>query len=254
VVAAGRWSVPDADDVTPLATVGVMRADGPLVLWDIDGTLLRARGAGAFCFRDALAELGHAWPDDRPDFGGRTDRDIAGLLLQACHPHRLAPAAGATTALMQRVEALYAAREADYATRTEALPNAHRAVSRLADADAVQTVVTGNVASIARRKIAAVGLLDALRLDVGAFGDDHDERHVLVHLALERTTAAGHRVVADRCWIVGDTPRDLAAARAAGVRCALVATGTFDLDELAALDADLVMADLHAVDELLAAI
>ena len=54
-----------------------------------------------------------------------------------------------------------------------------------------------------------------------------------------------------RTWIIGDTPRDLAAARAVGARCALVATGTFPFDVLDDLDADVVLPDLTAADELL---
>jgi phosphoglycolate phosphatase-like HAD superfamily hydrolase len=138
------------------------------VLWDLDGTLLHARGAGARCFRDALADLGHEWPTERPDFGGRTDRDIAGALLQACHPERLAPDVDATVRLLQLVEDLYRVREAEYAARTEALPNVPAVVQLLAPTAAVQTVVTGNVESIARRKVAAVGLTEVLDLDVGA--------------------------------------------------------------------------------------
>jgi phosphoglycolate phosphatase len=226
----------------------------PVVLWDIDGTLLRARGAGARCFRDALGELGHEWPALRPDFGGRTDRDIAVALLQACHPDQLAPDSETTLGLLRRVEALYAAREVEYAALTEALPNVLAVVGLLTARVAVQSVVTGNVESIARRKLAAVGLADALRLDLGAFGDHHDERHLLVRHALERCAAAGLAPDPERCWIVGDTPRDLAAARAAGVRCALVATGTFSYDELAAFEADLVLPDLTDADELVDAV
>jgi len=45
-------------------------------------------------------------------------------------------------------------------------------------------------------------------------------------------------------WIVGDTARDLACARAVGVRCALVATGRTPVGELAGLGADIVLPDL----------
>ena len=48
----------------------------------------------------------------------------------------------------------------------------------------------------------------------------------------------------DTCWIVGDTPRDFARARALGVRCALVATGRYDLATLERSGADLVLRDL----------
>jgi phosphoglycolate phosphatase len=235
------------DAVVPTAPAPVA------VLWDIDGTLLRARGAGARCFRDALADLGHEWPTERIDFGGRTDRDIATALLQAGHPERVRPDDATTVQLLRLVESLYEQRELEYAAVTEALPNVPAVVELLAATAAVQSVVTGNVESIARRKLSAVGLVDALRLDVGAYGDDHTDRHHLVSLSIERVAAAGHDLPADRCWIIGDTPRDLAAARTAGVRCALVATGTFGYDELAALDADVVVADLTAVDALLAA-
>jgi phosphoglycolate phosphatase len=49
-------------------------------------------------------------------------------------------------------------------------------------------------------------------------------------------------------WVVGDTPLDLACARAAGVRCVLVATGHAPLEELRATDVDVVLADLADVD------
>jgi phosphoglycolate phosphatase-like HAD superfamily hydrolase len=63
-------------------------------------------------------------------------------------------------------------------------------------------------------------------------------------VALELLSASGWRPDPDSVWIVGDTPRDLACARAAGVRCALVATGHRTYAELDALGADLVLPDL----------
>jgi phosphoglycolate phosphatase len=233
------------------------RSDGPVtvVLWDVDGTLLRAGGAGAQCFRDGLADMGRSWPTHKLDFGGRTDPEIAALLLDATHPDGEAPDPSAAAALLAFVEATYAERAADLAAMTTALPNVRVAIAALADAGAVQTVVTGNVRSIARHKLAAVGLDGLLDLERGAFGDDpHADRSDLVALALDRVAGSGHRCPPAACWVVGDTPRDLAAARAAGVRCALVATGTFDAATLAALGPDLVLADLHDVASLLAAV
>ena len=116
----------------------------------------------------------------------------------------------------------------------------------------LQTVVTGNMASIARRKLRAVGLADRLRLDLGAYGDDHADRAELMAAAVAHlATAVSPPAPLGRTWIIGDTPRDLAAARAVGARCALVATGTFPIDVLADLDADVVLPDLTAPDELL---
>jgi len=62
--------------------------------------------------------------------------------------------------------------------------------------------------------------------------------------AADRLSAAGWNPDPGEVWIVGDTPRDLACARAVGVRCALVATGRVPIGELAALGADIVLPDL----------
>jgi phosphoglycolate phosphatase-like HAD superfamily hydrolase len=225
-----------------------------VVLWDFDGTLLRAGGTGARCFRDGLTSMGRAWPETKLDFGGRTDPEIARLLLAATHPDGATPDPGAAATLLAFVEGAYAEQAAELAALTSALPNVGAAIAAVAEAGAVQTVVTGNVCSIARHKLAAVGLDGALDLTLGAFGDDdHVDRTDLVRLALGRIDAAGHLCEPAVCWVVGDTPRDLAAARAAGVRCALVATGTSDAATLTALEPDVLLADLHDVASLLAA-
>ena len=164
------------------------RSGGAAVLWDIDGTLLSAKGAGARCFRDALDEIGHAWPAGPHDFGGRTDLEIGSMLLAAAPDTPVDPVLLAS--LLAAVERLYEARELDYASAHRRPARRRRAWStELAAADVVQTVVTGNMASIARRKLHAVALADRLRLDLGAYGDDHADRPELVALALRRVAA-----------------------------------------------------------------
>ena len=103
----------------------------------------------------------------------------------------------------------------------------------------------------ARTKLAALGLVGEgsaasgpLRLDIGAYGSDDGDRDNLVPIALARARAAGLEVTAERTWVVGDTPRDLACARSAGARCLLVATGGYPLGQLQGEGADAVFADL----------
>ena len=225
------------------------------VLWDIDGTLLSAKGSGARCFRDALVEVaGHPWPAGPHDFGGRTDVDIGSMILLAAAPDGPVDP-WVLTRLLTTVERIYETREAEFAGTTVALPGVHRAVDALDAAGVLQTVVTGNMASIARRKLRAVGLAERLRLDLGAYGDDHADRAELMAAAVAHlAVATSPSPTLGSTWIIGDTPRDLAAARAVGARCALVATGTFALDALAELDADAVLPDLTAADELVALI
>ena len=59
----------------------------------------------------------------------------------------------------------------------------------------------------------------------------------------------GERYGPDEVWVIGDTPRDLACARTAGVRCLLVATGQIPVTDLLSLDADAVLEDLTNTEE-----
>ncbi|HET9443314.1 MAG TPA: HAD hydrolase-like protein, partial [Acidimicrobiales bacterium] len=93
-------------------------------------------------------------------------------------------------------------------------------------------------------------------LEIGAYGSDDADREKLVPIALRR--AAERHGIDPRpedVWVVGDTPRDLACARAGGARCLLVGTGNFGVDELRRMEPDAALADLsdtEAAFELLA--
>ena len=71
-------------------------------------------------------------------------------------------------------------------------------------------------------------------------------------IALERARRHGIDVEAGKTWIIGDSPNDLACARAGGTQCLLVATGRPSYDELASLGADEVLHDLADVERVLA--
>ncbi|HEX3946158.1 MAG TPA: HAD hydrolase-like protein, partial [Acidimicrobiales bacterium] len=130
--------------------------------------------------------------------------------------------------------------------RGRALPGAEAVLRRVGEDPAVlQTLLTGNLAANAAVKLSAFGLQEWLDLDVGAYGSDHADRKRLVPIARERAaTLRGRRFADDQIWVVGDTPNDLACARAGGVRCLLVASGRPSYGELAALQPDALLADL----------
>ena len=153
--------------------------------------------------------------------------------------------------MLIEVAAIYLANEVEFAERTVALPGVLEALAGLTELGAVQTVVTGNIEPIARMKVTAARVADRLSLDVGGYGSDHHLRAELVHTAARRIAATFEPVAPHRTWVVGDTPRDLECARAAGVRCVLVATGTNPYERLAALEPDAVFADLTDLDRLL---
>ncbi|MCU1397319.1 MAG: family hydrolase [Acidimicrobiales bacterium] len=211
------------------------------VLWDIDGTMLRAAGTGVRTFSIALEIVtGLGFPNTAIDMGGRTDPDIGSLVLAALGIEDDAVLAR----LLAEVEAAYALLEHEFRPLTVAKPGVADALDRLHHHGTVQTIVSGNLQSVARRKVVAVGLDTHIRFELGGYGSDHPLRSELVRTSINRIAAGGHVVDLDRVWVVGDTPRDLQCARDTGVRCALVATGTHTFAELLALGADATFTDL----------
>ena len=223
-----------------------------VVLWDIDGTLMRSPGIGVRAFIAAVEEVtGKQWQPERLDFGGRTDPDIAALLLAAVGVDDVALVPAVLEALVRG----YAGLDADLRTTVKVMPGVVAALEALAVPGTVQTVVTGNLEVVARQKLAAARLAERVRMEWGAFGsDEHTDRAALVELAVTRVEAAGTRVDRERVWVVGDTPRDLAAARAAGVRCLLVGTGGHPYADLTGMGADAVLPDLAELPAVLAAL
>jgi phosphoglycolate phosphatase-like HAD superfamily hydrolase len=147
--------------------------------------------------------------------------------------------------------------QATVAARGHALPGAAAALAAVADLGpaVVQSVLTGNVPATARAKLAAVGLDAHLDLDVGAYGDHHEVRAELVHLARARACAAyGREFSGQATVLVGDTPLDVEAALATGARAVGVATGGPAAAALAAAGADAVLPDLTDTAAAVAAI
>jgi len=210
------------------------------VLWDIDGTLLRSGAVAPLAFLDAVAEVTGARPSpEGRDYGGRLDTEIAEMLLAAV---------GADLArvpdVLEALRRLVFERLGQLQAQTRTYPGVDALLARLAAAGVRQTVVTGNLAAIARHKLEAGGLIPPIELDFGGFGDSAANRAAVARVALERLSAAGWEPDPGEVWIVGDTPRDLACARAVGLRCALVATGRSTVADLSALGADIVLPDL----------
>jgi len=218
------------------------------ILWDIDGTLLRAVGSGLRTFTRALdVVIGVPYPTTPIDMGGRTDPEITQLILAALGIDDSEVHANVLAAM----EAAWEELEHEFRPLVAVKPGVVDALEQCNARNAVQTLVTGNLQSIARRKVAAAGLDDHLRFEFGGYGSDHHVRAELVRLSRARLRDGGHAVAADRTWVIGDTPRDLHCARDNGVRCILVATGTCTYDELVDLGADAVFEDLSDTAALL---
>jgi phosphoglycolate phosphatase-like HAD superfamily hydrolase len=218
-----------------------------LFLFDVDGTLLTARGAGREAFGRALARVyGTAGPVAQYDFRGKTDPQIVFDLLAAAGLDPAAIRAGLAAFFDAYVGELEA-RLSD-GTRVQVMPGMADVVRALAARDdAVVGLLTGNIERGARAKLGPTGLLPFFRL--GAYGSDDPDRRRLPAVACARARAlTGREFPFAEVTIIGDTPLDVDCARACGARAVVVATGQHAAHELAACGPDLLFADFSDVD------
>jgi phosphoglycolate phosphatase len=223
---------------------------GRLLLWDIDGTLIRGGGVGSDAIYRAAAAVTRKPVGQSVVMHGKTDPQILTELFLAADVAEDAVAELLPTAVAE-AERLLALAGADLRRRGEAIRGVEEVLARMATLREVrQTLVTGNLLANAAIKLAAFDLNAYFDVEVGAYGTDHLDRNELVPIALERVERLrGERYLPEQVWVIGDTPGDLACARAAGVRCLLVGTGQIAMSQLQSLDADEVLADLTNTDE-----
>lgn len=216
-----------------------------LLMWDVDGTLVRAGDLGAAVFDVALEAVLGLRPAVRIRMSGKTDPQIVREYLEQLElEHDDETVRRILDGIEERLAAAAAA--GDLAAGGHACPGVTDVLAQLSKEDSVlSTLVTGNIVANARLKVAAWGLDPWFDMDVGAYGSDHADRNQLVPLSLARVhDSYGIRLSPSDAWVIGDTPRDLECARSAGARCLLVGTGRYTVTDLAALGPDAVLEDL----------
>jgi phosphoglycolate phosphatase len=198
-----------------------------LVLFDIDGTILRPTGVGRRSLEQAFADrYGVRGAFDGVRFHGRADPEIVGEGLRRV---------GRGADEIPRAIETYLRHLDDEVSRLDGdllLPGAAELVRRLRATGSVTLgLVTGNVRRGAEIKLGRAGIFGAF--EVGAFGDDSCDRAALIRLAAGRARSLGCGPFGPgRTFHVGDTGEDVRAAHEAGVVAVAVATGSVPEEEL----------------------
>lgn len=215
---------------------------GPLVLFDIDGTLLRRTGPH---HRLALIEAvrrvtGLETSTDHIPLHGMLDPDIIERMLrQAGAPRRLIREA--IPEILRVTQRIYV-RSCPELTR-KTCPGVRRLLPALESRGAALGLVTGNLTRIGWTKLERAGLRRYFRF--GAFGEMSKTRAGLARLALREARRLGLWRRTYPVSLVGDAPADVIAAKSNGIRAVAVATGITPKQELAALQPDLLLDDLR---------
>jgi phosphoglycolate phosphatase len=210
-----------------------------LVLWDVDGTLVDTAGQGRDAFEAAFHEVVGRPLEAEVDYAGRTDHQIAMAMLEGVEN-----AGGHLPRLLEQLVPALQARAERMREEGGAHPGVPEVLEALAGRERVaQSLLTGNLEANAAIKVSAFGLERHFDFELGAYGSDpHERRSDLVAIARERAEAKLGRPVEP--VLVGDTPRDVQAAREAGVRVVAVATGFSAEEALREAQPDVLLRDL----------
>jgi phosphoglycolate phosphatase len=223
-----------------------------LVLFDIDGTILRSNGAGRRAMIAALREVfGGTGPEDHR-YDGKTDPQIVREVMRLEGHH--------DAHIDERMDALMEL----YLTRLEreledgntlVYPGVRELLTTLeARDDTILGLLTGNLREGAHAKLRAAGI-EPTRFRVGAFGSDHEHRPELPELARRRAERElDIDLKGEHLVIIGDTPADMECGRGLGARAIGVATGSYSVDELLQCRPHAVFETLEDTDSVVHAI
>lgn len=230
----------------------LLHEDPRVLLWDIDGTLMRSHRRDAY--KDYTVPVlenvfGTAGRLREMTVSGMTDLQI---VVEALREEGFTP-----EQIRERVEDLrtHYMREMERATRDGAqgfhlLPGV-REVLKATDAHPryLNSLLTGNIEPAAHLKMRIVELSEFFQLP-GAFGDDSHDRRDLPALAVERINRhLGLNLPAQQFIVIGDTPNDIMCARHGGMAAVAVGTGRmYSREDLLAHSPDAFLPDLSDVE------
>lgn len=219
-----------------------------LVLFDIDGTLLRTEGVGVAAMLRAFTRLHgeRGFSFEGVEIAGALD----GLLFARMMAEHGLPADDAAHAEFQRIygEELTRAMTPE---RVRRMPGTVALVTALRESGAAVGLLTGNYEHTAHLKITVAGF-ERAHFPFGAFGADGPSRRHLTPVAIERATTLLGRDFDPACvTIIGDTPHDIDCAKAHGCRAIGVGTGPYSPERLRESGSDLAVADLAETGRLL---
>ncbi|REJ64720.1 MAG: HAD family hydrolase [Planctomycetota bacterium] len=223
-----------------------------ICLFDIDGTLIRSGGAGQGTFEVILEQhFGIVEGCEGVSFSGRTDRAILRDLFAR---HAIEDSEDNWNTFREAYLELLPQKMSERPGWV--LPGVVELLAELtARDDVLLGLLTGNLAEGARLKLSHYGLFDHFRF--GGFGDVHVDRNDVARDALANARAYQEETNGSsngdaEVWVIGDTPLDVAAARAIDARAIAVLTGWHSRERLGVTEPDLLLDDLTDTETLLA--
>ena len=215
----------------------------PIVaLFDVDETLVHTGGAGARSWNAAFETLhGIAADIGEHTSAGETDPQVARETFRGVLGR------DPTSEELDNLYAQYLLHLADdiwTSAQYRVLPGAEQLVARLVAAGVILGLVSGAMEGAARTKLMPANLNRFFLF--GAYGSDSPDRGELTSLAVAKAARLHDKLTPDQVFVVGDTPRDIEAAKHAGAVPIGVATGHYSTDQLRVAGSTHVLSSLES--------
>lgn len=222
-----------------------------LVLFDIDGTILRSGGVGRIAMERALSDVFGTTGTSEYHYDGKTDRQIVRdqMRLEGLSDEKIDDR-------MDELLGNYLSGLRSELASGDREVHVFEGVRELIDElDREPTItlglLTGNIEEGAHAKLRAAGI-EVSRFKVNAFGSDHEHRPELPGVAQRRAReVVGADIAGDRIIVIGDTPADIRCGEQIGARAIGVATGRYSVEELQAHGAYAVFETLADTPEVM---
>ena len=221
-----------------------MKQFDALVLFDIDGTLIRRAGPH---HREALVEAVRRAADvetttEGVPVAGMLDREILTVMMRKAGMQR-SDIRKVMPEVVARAQTIYVRRVPDISRKV--CPGVRSLLRRLTARGVVIGLVTGNLSRIGWRKMVRAGLRQYFRF--GAFAEQASNRAGLVRIAIRQARREGWIRRESTITLIGDHPNDVLAAQANHIRVIAVGTGLAPMSELQAYSPTIVVPDLRRV-------
>lgn len=218
-----------------------------LVLFDIDGTLVWNFPEHKEAFCKAFKEVYHLdCSIDCINHHGMTDQRIALEVLKK-NGLKEKEIKSKMSQFMQAAASFF--NKIDNKNCAVVLPGVKELLDKLQQNNVVLGLVTGNLKSIAKGKLKRLELEKYFR--IGGFGSDDIERTNLVKIAIKQATIlCGYEISGDRVYVVGDTPKDIKAAKEAKIKVIAVATGQYTMKDLQRFKPDYTFRNLTPTEKI----
>ena len=212
-----------------------------VVLFDIDETLVHTGGSGARSWKAAFEKL-YGVPADigQHSSAGETDPEVARATFSGVLGRQ--PSDEELDQLYVQY-LLHLADDIVVSEQYRVLPGAEGCLSGLGQAGVLLGLVSDAMEGAARTKLVPAGLNRFFIF--GAYGSDSPDRAELTGIAVEKASRLHARLTSSQVFVVGDTPKDIEAARAAGAVSVGVASGHYSVDELREAGGDHVLGSLE---------